>query len=135
MRCRRPKKAGALISYDPNYRPLLWKSREAAEEQMRSVIPYTDIMKISDEETELLTGYEDPEEAAGELIRQGVSCAVVTLGGEGALLRTRNFTVRAKGRPRQVVDTTGAGDSSGVVSCTICSVRSEAGGADGRTGS
>lgn len=35
----------------------------------------------------------------------------MTLGGEGALLRTRNFTVRAKGRPRQVVDTTGAGDS------------------------
>ena len=108
---KKAKEAGALISYDPNYRAPLWKSREAAMEQMRAVIPWVDIMKISDEETGLLTGYEDPEEAAGELIRQGVTCAVVTLGGDGALLRTENFTARARGRKRQVVDTTGAGDS------------------------
>lgn len=31
---------------------------------MRSLIPYVDLMKISDEETELLTGKEKPEEAA-----------------------------------------------------------------------
>ncbi len=49
-------------------------------EQMRSIIPSVDIMKISDEETTLLTGTENPEEAAGRLIAQGVSCAVVTLG-------------------------------------------------------
>ena len=48
------KAAGAVISYDPNYRPLLWKSEEEAVEHMRSMIPYADIMKISDEETALL---------------------------------------------------------------------------------
>ena len=109
IRCA--KEAGALISYDPNYRALLWSSREEAKEQMRSVIPYVDIMKISDEETELLTGVESPEAAAGELIRQGVACAVVTLGKDGALLRTKDFMVQAKGAEREVVDTTGAGDS------------------------
>jgi fructokinase len=108
---KKAKEAGALISYDPNYRAPLWRSREAAMEQMRSVIPYADIMKISDEETELLTGKADPEEAAAELVRQGVPCAVVTLGGDGALLKTAGFTVRAKGKARKVVDTTGAGDS------------------------
>lgn len=105
------KNSGAVISYDPNYRPLLWKNREAAIEQMRSVIKYVDIMKISDEETELLTGFEKPEEAAAELIKQGVSCVFVTLGEEGALMKTKDFEIRAKGKSRNVVDTTGAGDS------------------------
>ena len=53
---KRAKKNGSMISYDPNYRASLWKNEETAKEQMRSLIPYVDIMKISDEETELLTG-------------------------------------------------------------------------------
>ena len=105
------KEAGALISYDPNYRALLWKSQREAEEQMRSVIPYTDIMKISDEETVLLTGREDPDQAAEALLDQGASCVVVTLGSQGALMRTKNFRVKEKGKDRKVVDTTGAGDA------------------------
>lgn len=32
-------------------------NEEIAKEHMRSLIPYVDIMKISDEETELLSGY------------------------------------------------------------------------------
>ena len=105
------REAGALISYDPNYREPLWRSREEAVAHMRSVIPYVDIMKISDEETMLLTDRKAPEEAAQALLEQGVSCVVVTLGGEGALMRTKDFCVREKGKKRQVVDTTGAGDS------------------------
>lgn len=105
------KKAGAVISYDPNYRPLLWKSEEEAIEKMRSMIPYADIMKISDEETMLLSGKEDPKEAAQALLAQGVSCVVVTLGKDGALLMTNQIAVQAKGKDRKAVDTTGAGDS------------------------
>ncbi|MCH1981528.1 carbohydrate kinase [Ruminococcus sp. OA3] len=105
------KECTALISYDPNYRALLWKSPEAAMEQMRRPISSVDIMKISDEETALLTGVQDPENAAGRLIEQGVSCAVVTLGKDGALMRTKDFVVHAKGSHRKVADTTGAGDS------------------------
>ncbi len=108
---RQAKEAGALISYDPNYRALLWPSQEEATRQMRSVIPYVDIMKLSDEETQLLTGFSSPEEAARELLRQGVRCVLVTLGKEGALMCTKRFLVSAKGKDRRVVDTTGAGDS------------------------
>jgi fructokinase len=105
------KKAGALISYDPNYRAPLWPSREAAENEMRSVIKYVDIMKISDEETELLTGVKDPYEASQLLLDQGVKCVVVTMGKDGAMLRTSRFTVKEPSQTRKVVDTTGAGDS------------------------
>lgn len=105
------KEAGALISYDPNYRAPLWNSVEEAKEQMRSMIPYADIMKISDEETALLTDYSDPKKAAQALLDQGVACVVVTLGKDGALLKTAQVEIVEKGKERKVVDTTGAGDS------------------------
>lgn len=115
------KEAGALISYDPNYRAPLWPDIETAVAEMRKPIPYVDIMKISDEETALLTGKEDPEEAADILLSQGVSCVVVTLGSEGALMKTADFCVREKTRKRTVVDTTGAGDSfwGGILTCIV----------------
>lgn len=105
------KEAGAVISYDPNYRALLWKSEEEAVKHMRSMIPYADIMKISDEETVLLSGKSDPKEAAEVLLDQGVDCVIVTLGKGGALLKTKQVEVQVKGKDRKPVDTTGAGDS------------------------
>ena len=80
------KRAGAVISYDPNYRAALWPDEAAAAAQMRSMVPYADVMKLSDEETLLLTGAAEPEEAAHRLLAQGVSCVAVTLGERGALI-------------------------------------------------
>ena len=105
------KKCGALISYDPNYRASLWPDEETAIEKMRSLISSADLMKISDEETELLTGKADPEEAARALVEQGVTIAVITLGKDGALAATKDFVVRAGGFKSQLADTNGAGDS------------------------
>lgn len=105
------KKNGLIISYDPNYRALLWDSKEIAIKEMRSVIKYVDIIKISDEETELLTGEKSPSKAGDILLKQGVSCVVITLGADGALLKTKNFEIQSKGKKREAIDTTGAGDS------------------------
>lgn len=105
------KKNGLIISYDPNYRALLWDSKEIAIKEMRSVIKYVDIIKISDEETELLTGEKSPSKAGDILLKQGVSCVIITLGADGALLKTKNFEIQSKGKKREVIDTTGAGDS------------------------
>lgn len=107
----RAKQAGAVISYDPNYRPLLWKNEQIASEQMRSVLPMLDVIKISDEETALITGCAEPVEAARALVRGGIPCAVVTLGGDGALVATREGERCVPGFSCKVVDTTGAGDS------------------------
>ena len=105
------KEAGALISYDPNYRAPLWQSREAAIREMRAAIPYVDIMKISDEECDLLTDASDPDEAAVRLLAAGVKCAVVTCGGDGALLKTASVSAQEPAMKCELVDTTGAGDS------------------------
>lgn len=105
------KKAGAIISYDPNYRPSLCISREQAIEQMRSILSLVDIIKISDEETELLTGMRRPEDAAAELIKMGIFCVTVTLGKNGALVCTKDGMATIPTFEAKVVDTTGAGDS------------------------
>ena len=106
------KEAGAIISYDPNYRPLLWESREAAQEQIRSLLPYADVVKISDDECEITTGYGDVHEAAAYLKSQGVSCVVITVGAKGAFISTKEGERMVDGyKAEQVADTTGAGDA------------------------
>ncbi|HCO28945.1 MAG TPA: hypothetical protein DIT54_05930, partial [Lachnospiraceae bacterium] len=105
------KEQGAIISYDPNYRELLWESKEQAIEQMRRPIPYVNVLKISDEETELMTGESDPIKASERLVEQGISIVVVTLGEKGALVRTKEGYSIVSGFASKVVDTTGAGDS------------------------
>lgn len=108
---RRAREKGSIISYDPNYRVSLWQDKGTAKSQMRSLIPYTDIMKISDEETELLTGKESPEEAAAVLFQEGVKVAVVTLGSNGAYLYCKEGGVHVPGFVSEAIDTNGAGDS------------------------
>ncbi len=107
----RAKNNGSIISYDPNYRASLWQNEQTAIKYMQSLIPYADIMKISDEETLLLTDYKAPEAAAKSLIEQGVKIAVVTLGDEGAYVCTKNGGINVSGFKTTAVDTNGAGDS------------------------
>lgn len=109
------KESGAWISYDPNYREKLWKSKEQAIENMKIVIPYADIMKISDEEIALLTPYNDPIMAGKYILQQGVKIIAITLGAKGCILGTQKegeiILKNIAGFPSKVVDTTGAGDS------------------------
>lgn len=105
------KDAGCVMSYDPNYRANLWPEVEEAVTQMRSVLPYMDIMKMSDNECGLLTGFDDPEEASARIVEKGVKVCCVTLGSEGALVRTSEGSALVDPFPTEAVDTTGAGDS------------------------
>ena len=108
---KKAKENGAIISYDPNYRASLWENEYEAKMAMRSMIEYADVMKISDEETELLTDFAEPEKAGEFLVKNGVKIAVITLDAEGACVCTKEGSVRVKGYKSNVVDTTGAGDS------------------------
>ena len=108
---KRAKTKGSIISYDPNYRASLWENESVAVKQMRSLIPYVDVMKISDEETHLLTAYKSPQEAAKALYEKGVKIAAVTLGSEGAYIYCKDGGRKVAGFPSVVADTNGAGDS------------------------
>lgn len=105
------QKAGAVISYDPNYRAPLWSGEAEAMEHMRSVLPYVDVMKLSDEETVLLTGCQSPMDAAAKLVDEGIPLVAVTLGSKGAYVCTREGGRIVPGYTSTVQDTTGAGDS------------------------
>jgi Sugar kinases, ribokinase family len=52
------KESGAIISYDLNYCAPLWKSKEEAAGQMSAALALADMVKVSEEELELLTGVE-----------------------------------------------------------------------------
>lgn len=108
---RAAKQAGAIISYDPNYRAPLWKSESEAVEKMRSVLSLVDVIKISDEEIGLITGTDSKEKAAAFLMEQGVSCVVITLGKNGAYAKNKTGSAQVGVPNTPVVDTTGAGDA------------------------
>lgn len=116
---RQARQAGAIIAYDPNYRPLLWDGPEAAMAQMQAPLPLVDLLKVSDDELPYLAGTTDCRQGAAELVARGVRCVVVTIGREGALVCTAQGAVMAAGFPACVVDTTGAGDSfwGGFLTC------------------
>ncbi len=105
------KKSGCVMSYDPNYRDSLWTGADAASKQMRSLIPYMDLIKISAEECPLLTDFEKPEDAAKDLLDKGASVVVVTLDADGAYVAAKDGAELVKSFRVDAVDTTGAGDS------------------------
>jgi fructokinase len=100
------RERGLLISYDPNLRLSLWSDEATAREGLLSGLPYADLVKVSDEELEFLTGGHD----VAPLWREGMRMIVVTHGAEGATLYTHDAEYSAPGFRVNAVDTTGAGD-------------------------
>lgn len=98
-----------LVSFDVNYRDLLWDGdRAAAAKAVQSVLPYVDLLKVSDDETDMVGG-----EEVLPLLREryGISAVVETLGRDGARCFFDGKTLLCPGIPSDAVDTTGAGDA------------------------
>ena len=102
----------ALVSFDPNLRFMLWDSKEALKKAVLEFIPKTDILKLSDEELEFITGTDDIEKALPALFETGVKLVLYTCGKEGMFAFTKKARVHAISPKVDVVDTTGAGDAS-----------------------
>ena len=98
--------AGLLISYDPNLRLALWPDAEAARKGMLAGLDYANVVKVSEEEVEFLTGSQD----VTSLWRDSIQLIAVTQGAEGATIYTRSSKQFAAGYKVKAVDTTGAGD-------------------------
>ena len=108
---KKAKEAGALISYDPNYRANLWPDEATAVGRMKEPIPFVDILKVSDNELPLLTGTDDLEKGTKMLADMGIALIFVTLGPDGAFFRFGNETGTCPTPPVKVADTNGAGDT------------------------
>ena len=106
------KEAGALISFDPNYRHLLFPDNtESFINQSWHYIAACDFFKLSDEEAILITGLDTVDAAAAALRTKTNAVFAITLGKEGTLLSTSNGSEIISSIPITAVDATGAGDA------------------------
>ncbi|HTP25954.1 MAG TPA: carbohydrate kinase [Anaeromyxobacteraceae bacterium] len=107
------RQGGKTISFDPNLRPLLWKSLSEAKKAILSALPYATILKVSRKELQFLTGESDPVRGMRALRdRWGTLFVLVTLGAMGCLYQLGDVEGKEDAfRELASVDTTGAGDA------------------------
>ena len=106
--------SGAIISYDPNLRPPLWDSEEAAKEQIAWGLAQCDVLKISDNEVEFMCGTTDFDKGAALLQAQypNIKLLNITAGGEGSYSYYDRLHAFEPGcKLGGVIETTGAGDT------------------------
>ena len=104
------RKKGKVVSYDPNWRPPLWENDAQAKQAMLSVLPYADILKVSEEELAFLTGETDIRAGGDWFLRQGAKIVVVTLGPRGCYFCSAAGSAFRETYDTKIVDTTGSGD-------------------------
>ena len=107
------KEAGALISFDPNLREPLWDSLDNAKEQVRWGLGKCDVLKISDNEIQWLTGEEDFT-AGVKKIREEfpIPLILVSMGRDGSRAYYGDHYVEAAPFLQEnTIETTGAGDT------------------------
>ncbi len=100
-----------LIAYDPNIRLNVEPDLEVWREQIDWMLPHTQLLKVSEEDLQLVVPGTAPKDFAAKALAQGVKLVVVTRGGEGALGWTAQHEVTVPPIPVKVIDTVGAGDT------------------------
>jgi fructokinase len=103
--------AGWQVLYDPNLRQARWREGEQMLAAARDGLRDVTVVKANAPEAVLLTGLDDPAEAAAALVEGGPSHALVTCGDRGAYLAWAAGVVHAPARALRVADATGAGDA------------------------
>ncbi len=106
------KDKGLLISFDPNLRPPLWSSLELAKEQMEYGFGFCDILKISDNEIQFVSGKEDYDEGIRCLQETyQIPLILLTMGKDGSRAYYKGMRVERAGFQCRTIETTGAGDT------------------------
>ena len=112
---RLAKESGAVISFDPNLRPPLWKSLDEAKEQAAWGFSQCDVLKISDNEIQWFTGEEDFDQGIEKLRREyDIPLILLSMGRDGSRAYYKDLRVeKAPFLQKGTIETTGAGDTFG----------------------
>lgn len=108
------KKAGCLISFDPNLREPLWKTLDEAREQIAWGMEHCDYLKISDNEITWFTGCDDYDEGVKALKEKYPNIRLITLsmGPDGSRAYYGETRVEVPAFLQEnTIETTGAGDT------------------------
>jgi fructokinase len=103
----------ALIMVDPNCRPTFIPDRGTYRRSLAATLSFAHVVKVSNDDLEYLEPGVEPIRAARTLLEDGPRVALVTLGGEGALIVTADGETVVAAPKIEVVDTIGAGDAFG----------------------
>ena len=117
------KEKGKTISFDPNLRPVLWKSEAEMVKQLNKLAFQADWVLPGLSEGAILTGHKTPEAIADFYLDHGVKTVVLKTGADGAWFKTATGEKGAVNavKVENVVDTVGAGDgfAVGVISALL----------------
>lgn len=103
------REMGKLVSFDVNYRDVMWKGdQDACAAKVTEILPYVDLVKISDAEAGMLGGEGNIPEM---MKRYGLTAVVETMGGDGARCYFNDKVLFAAAVKGNCVDATGAGDA------------------------
>ena len=105
---------GIIISFDPNLRPPLWSTLDAAKEQILYGLERCNVLKISDDEILFMTGVDSVEEGARKLKDKysNIKLLLATLGKEGSIAYYEDKAVKVSPFLNEnTIETTGAGDT------------------------
>jgi fructokinase len=100
-----------LVALDPNCRPTVIDDPAAFRGRLSRLLTRTDVVKASEEDLAWIDPGADPVTAARALLAQDRAVAIVTLGGDGALVITAGEALEVCAPKVEVVDTIGAGDA------------------------
>lgn len=102
---------GMLLSYDPNLRLSLWENAEVAKEIILSVMPFADIVKLSEDELEFLAGGASEQHMIEFAKQHEIAILFITKGEQGCIGYCHSGIVHVPAISVKAVDTTGAGDA------------------------
>jgi 5-dehydro-2-deoxygluconokinase len=115
LQMRRPD--SGITVHDLDYRPMFWSSAEEAARLARQALASATVVVGNLDEAQVAVGDLPAPEAAAALLTLGPSLAVVKLGADGALARTREECVSIPGIEVEVLNGLGAGDAFGGALC------------------
>lgn len=104
------KLQGKLISYDPYWKPVLWENKDDALRTVRSAVQYADIIKVSEQELQVITDCGTLIPAVAKLLSAGVKIICITQGAKGCIIATSKGINRYPSFKAKAVDTLGSGD-------------------------
>lgn len=107
---KRAHEFGALVGYDINYRNLMWHDdKQACADKVKEILPYVDLLKISDEEVDMVGGHDN---VLALMKEYDIAVVILTLGKDGAECFFNGDSFVTPGyKADYVADTTGAGDA------------------------
>ncbi len=107
------KRAGAILSFDPNLRPALWTSLEEAYKQTAYGLEQCDVLKISGNEIQWFTGFHDYGEGIQYLKEKyNIPLILLSIGKEGSRAYWKDYCVEVPAFiQKNTIETTGAGDT------------------------